>query len=242
MPKGPGNPCCRLEDFVTLTLTKQFARLPVMNPLSVAALLYVGGSVLAAAQVAISYPSPGAVFSRPQIVAIQAIAATNASEVDFYQDDVKKAAVTNSTANTFAYNWIMTSTNNGTTAWTAVALDSAGQNSWTSSVASVRVQIPESQPPVILVQPRNRKVVIGRLATFGVIADGAPPVSYQWVFNDAALPGETNASLQLTGVKTNLAGSYSVTVSNAYGFVTSTQATLKVVKPLPRPSGFRINQ
>src|ERR1700722_933420 len=100
-----------------------------MNPLSVAALLYVFGSMMAAAQVAISFPLPGTVFSRPQIVAIQAIAATNASEVDFYQDDVKKAAVTNSTANTFAYNWIMTSTYNGTNAWTAVAVDSAGQNS-----------------------------------------------------------------------------------------------------------------
>ncbi len=212
-----------------------------MNPASVVVLLYLVSGWVANAQVSISNPSPGAAFSHSQVVAIQATVATNASEVDFYQDDVKRAAVTNSVGNTFAYDWIMTRANNGTNVWTAVALETVGQNLWTSSVAPVVVNIPDSQPPVILVQPRNRKVVIGRIATFGVIADGAPPLAYQWVYNGTALPGDTNVTLKLTGVTTNLAGNYSVTVSNAYGFATSSPATLKVVKPLPVPSGFRVN-
>jgi len=36
-------------------------------------------------------------------------------------------------------------------------------------------------------------------------------------------------------VTTNIAGGYSVTVSNAYGVASSSMATLKVIKPLFRP-------
>jgi hypothetical protein len=46
--------------------------------------------------------------------------------------------------------------------------------------------------------------------------------------------------LELTDVSTNLAGNYSVTVSNAFGVVTSSPAILKVVKPPKPPSGLRI--
>jgi hypothetical protein len=90
------------------------------------------------------------------------------------------------------------------------------------------------------VQPRNRKVVVGRLASFGVTADGAAPLAYQWFYNGMALPNNTAATLKLAGVTTNIAGIYSVTVSNAYGVASSSTATLKVIKPLMPPTGLRI--
>lgn len=213
-----------------------------MLPAAAAILFYFISGFVVDAQVAVTAPFSGSVFSNAQIVAIQATVATNVREVDFYDGQIKKAAITNTTNNIFICDWIMTSASNGTNEWTAIALDSAGQNAWTSSVVSVAVKIPESLPPVILVQPRNRKVVIGRIATFSVIADGTPPLAYQWFFDGAALTGGTAATLKLTGVTTNIAGNYFVAVSNAYGVVSSRPAVLKVVKPLPPPSGFRIAQ
>jgi len=212
----------------------------IVRPVSVLCCLYFISGVIADAQVCISSPSAGATFSNPQIVAIKATLTTNAARVGFYNGKVEKAVVTNSVANTFAYDWVMTSADNGTNVWTAIALDSAGQNAWTSSVVSVAVKIPNSLPPTILVQPRNRKVVIGRLASFGVTADGATPLAYQWFYNGTALPAGTAATLKLAGVTTNIAGAYSVTVSNAYGVASSSPATLKVIKPLLPPTGLRI--
>ncbi len=212
----------------------------IVRPVSVLCCLYFISGVITDAQVCISSPSAGATFSNPQIVAIKATLTTNATRVGFYNGKVEKAVVTNSVANTFAYDWVMTSADNGTNQWTAIALDSAGQNAWTSSVVSVAVKIPSSLPPTILVQPRNRKVVIGRLASFGVTADGAAPLAYQWFYNGTALSNDTTATLKLAGVTTNIAGAYSVTVSNAYGVASSSPATLKVIKPLLPPTGLRI--
>ena len=212
----------------------------IVRPVSVLCCLYFISGVIADAQVCISSPSAGATFSNPQIVAIKATLTTNATRVGFYNGKVEKAVVTNSVANTFAYDWVMTSADNGTNEWTAIALNSAGQNAWTSSVVSLAVKIPNTLPPTILVQPRNRKVVIGRLASFGVTADGAAPLNYQWFFNGAALPAGTAATLKLAGVTTNIAGAYSVTVSNAYGVASSSPATLKVIKPILPPTGLRI--
>lgn len=220
--------------------TNTFDRPPWMNEASAAILLYVISGLIVEAQVSISTPLSGVVFSNAQIVAIQATANPNASEVDFYDGKIEKAAVTHLINNSFAYDWIMTSTNNGTNDWTAIALDAAGRSASTSSVVSLIVQIPDSEPPTILVQPRDRTASIGHSAILTLTADGAPPLAYQWFFDGAALPGGNTASLELTDVSTNLAGNYSVTVSNAFGVVTSSPAILKVVKPPKPPSGLRI--
>jgi len=85
-----------------------------------------------------------------------------------------------------------------------------------------------NQSPVITMQPTNQVVGEGGTATFSVIASGTPPLSYQWHFNGTNLAAATNASLTLTNVLTNQAGSYSVTATNTFGSTNSQAATLTV--------------
>ena len=97
----------------------------------------------------------------------------------------------------------------------------------TSSVANLVVL----DPPVILSQPTNLIVTLTSNATFNVIASGSPVLSYQWNFNGTNISGATNTSLTLTNVRLNQAGGYAVWVTNKYGSIMSSNATL-VVNPL----------
>jgi len=71
----------------------------------------------------------------------------------------------------------------------------------------------------------------GSAVTFTVSALGLTPLSYQWWFNTAVIPGATNWTYTLTNVLTGDAGSYSVVVTNSLGSVTSAAALLAVNAP-----------
>ncbi|MCO5053496.1 MAG: immunoglobulin domain-containing protein [Verrucomicrobiae bacterium] len=86
-------------------------------------------------------------------------------------------------------------------------------------------------PPTIGSQPLSQTVAVGSTVTFNVVANGTPPFSYQWRFNGTNWLGGDGASLILSEVQTNQAGSYTVTVSNAYGSVISAAATLTIGEP-----------
>ena len=86
--------------------------------------------------------------------------------------------------------------------------------------------------PFISLQPTNRTVYAGNIATFTVVAGGDAPLGYQWLFGDSPLTDKTNATLALIAVQPTNAGNYSVIVSNSVGSVTSSIAIL-TVKPLP---------
>ena len=79
----------------------------------------------------------------------------------------------------------------------------------------------------------------GANVTFSVAATGAAPISYQWYFNNAAISGATSASYALSNVQTSQGGTYTVTLTNPVGSVTSSGALLTVgtVTPPPSPSG-----
>jgi hypothetical protein len=90
-----------------------------------------------------------------------------------------------------------------------------------------------SGPMVITQHPQPRTIPRDRGATFQVSAEGASPIRYQWLFNGAELTGATNASLAITNAQLFNDGSYSVLVSNGYGSVTSSPATLTVlIRPM----------
>src|SRR5262249_37224571 len=57
-------------------------------------------------------------------------------------------------------------------------------------------------------------------------------LQYQWVFNGTNLPGATNATLVLTNIQSNQAGTYAVNVSNLVGQLASTGATVTVLGPV----------
>ena len=97
--------------------------------------------------------------------------------------------------------------------------------------------VPTSGPPLIIAQPANLNVVLGSNVTFTVSAAGSTPLAYQWKFkgtnlvNAGNVSGAVTAALVLTNVLTNASGNYCVVVTNTYGSVTSSVATLNVILP-----------
>jgi endonuclease/exonuclease/phosphatase family metal-dependent hydrolase len=83
--------------------------------------------------------------------------------------------------------------------------------------------------PFITTQPQDQIATVGDNVSFGVVAGGTAPFSYQWSSNNVSVPDATNDTFTLFGVGTNLNGStYSVTVTNIAGATNSQMATLTV--------------
>jgi len=85
--------------------------------------------------------------------------------------------------------------------------------------------------PLIIEHPTSQLLPVGENTLLRVSANGGSPLSYQWVFKGAALPGATNATLVFDGIRTNQAGTYVAIVSNSGGSVTSAVTTLTVEFP-----------
>jgi hypothetical protein len=105
----------------------------------------------------------------------------------------------------------------------------------TVDIGAYEFQAAASQPPYFLSEPIAQTVAQGSNATFTSVADGPPPLGYQWNSNSLTIPGATNVSLTLTNVQLRESGTfYSVTVTNLGGATTSANAPLTVT-PLPSP-------
>ncbi|HHY84410.1 MAG TPA: hypothetical protein GYA07_02560 [Verrucomicrobia bacterium] len=94
--------------------------------------------------------------------------------------------------------------------------------------------------PSITMPPSDLVVLEGQNASFSVVASGTAPLSYQWYFNDVAIPGATSSLHIVAGAQAADAGGYHVVVTNSVGAVTSVVATLTVV-PVPEagiPDGY----
>ena len=95
--------------------------------------------------------------------------------------------------------------------------------------SSVAGKGPPDVTPFVTAHPKDQRVTIGNDAVFQVTATGAPPLSFQWHRNSDVLPGATTQNLVVSSTQNNDGSSYSVTVSNAYGFVRSISASLTLV-------------
>lgn len=84
------------------------------------------------------------------------------------------------------------------------------------------------RPPFIVSQPASVLVELGSNAVFTVEAGGAAPLSYQWKFNQASISGATAATLVISNVQLAQAGSYAVVVTNSFGAITSSPASLRL--------------
>lgn len=86
--------------------------------------------------------------------------------------------------------------------------------------------------PIIIFQPTSTQfVLVGTNAFFSVAASGEGPLSYQWYFENHALPGQNASSLLLSDVQLTNAGNYTVVIANSSGSVTSAPAALMVGSP-----------
>ena len=99
----------------------------------------------------------------------------------------------------------------------------------TSAVAALTVNL----PPNIATPPQSQTVRVGQDASFTVSAGGTEPLAYQWRFDGTNLPGAVEDQFVRANAQTNHAGTYTVTVTNVAGAVTSAPAGLTVNPWLP---------
>ena len=163
------------------------------------------------------------------------VAALVGSDVSF--------AVTANGSSPISYQWKFNGTNiasatNAALPLLNVQLTDAGNYSVTitngggvtNSTAAVLTVSP-GLPPSITSQPLPQMVQVGNNAVLTVGVTGSAPLSYQWSYNGSNLAGATNATLLLNSVQTNKAGTYAVTIANAFGATNSLGALLTVFPP-----------
>jgi hypothetical protein len=85
-----------------------------------------------------------------------------------------------------------------------------------------------SQAPIISTSPQSTTVTQGQQATFTVSATGAPPLTFQWIRAGTEIPGATNPTYSFQTTIGDSGVVFMVKVSNNFGSVTSSGATLTV--------------
>jgi glucose/arabinose dehydrogenase len=97
-----------------------------------------------------------------------------------------------------------------------------------------RIHFATNQPPGINAQPANTTVGLGQTATFSVAATGSQPLSYQWQRGGVDIAGATSSSYTTDPLAFSDNGAtFKVTVTNAFGSITSATATLTVLNNQP---------
>ncbi len=123
-----------------------------------------------------------------------------------------------------------TSADNGAL-FTVTITDTVG--SVNSSAATLTINF----PPTISSQPTSQSVTAGQSATFSVAATGTATLTYQWKKGGTAISGATAASYTTPATTSADNGTqFTVTVTNAFGNVTSNAATLTVTASGIAPS------
>ena len=102
----------------------------------------------------------------------------------------------------------------------------------------LQIQIPN---PGITTQPISQTNPTGATVAFSVVPSGNSPFGYQWQANGGSgytnltdggiISGSGTSTLTLNGVTVNNALTYQVIVTNSYGAITSSPASLTVIAP-----------
>jgi hypothetical protein len=170
----------------------------------------------------------------PQILAAPApLTATVGSSVEFsvtaagsgtlqYQWSLNNIPISGATAPTLTLYLV-----NASDAGSYTVLVANSQGAVVSAPAVLTIQS-LSVPPFITADPSKTSATAGSPASFTVGASGNGPLTYQWLMDGAPIAGATAATLTLPAVQTADAGTYSVTVGNSAGSVTSMGAVLSV--------------
>jgi hypothetical protein len=121
-----------------------------------------------------------------------------------------------------------------------IAVDSAG-NIYVSNTGSSTIRkgilAPLNTPPSITTNPTNTVGYPGFTVTLSVNASGTAPLIYQWYYNGIALSNSSNisgvnsANLSISNFSSASAGQYYVTVTNTYGSVNSSIASVSTPTP-----------
>lgn len=83
--------------------------------------------------------------------------------------------------------------------------------------------------PSIKTQPSSQTVSLGQAVSFSVAATGFPTLAYQWRKDGINITGANAASYQITSAsQADHSSKYSVTVTNSFGSVTSSNANINI--------------
>jgi len=82
--------------------------------------------------------------------------------------------------------------------------------------------------PSIAAQPQPVTVSVYETASISVTAGGTTQLYYQWLFDGTNISGATSSTLTISNVMQTNLGTYAVVVSNVFGLVTSSNATLSM--------------
>jgi hypothetical protein len=85
--------------------------------------------------------------------------------------------------------------------------------------------------PQIVQSPFSQRVDQGAPVVLEVSVTGTAPMTFQWLKDGVALPGQTNASMRIASAQSGDSGLYQVQVGNAGGTVFSSAASLEVREP-----------
>lgn len=125
--------------------------------------------------------------------------------------------------NTMPYTSVVPRTNSsGTVQW--VTITNTGPTIWLDGFSVVWL----SAPPEIISQPQSASAFPGHPIALTVGVTGTEPLSYQWYFDNEAIPGKTSRILNIDAVSRTSAGEYFVIITNAFGAVTSAPAPLNI--------------
>lgn len=86
-------------------------------------------------------------------------------------------------------------------------------------------------PPSITDEPDDLSIFQGGDAVFFITTTGTSPLTYQWCFDGADIPGANTQSYTNVNVQPMDAGGYTVVVTNTAGSATSRVAVLTVIPP-----------
>jgi sugar lactone lactonase YvrE len=101
--------------------------------------------------------------------------------------------------------------------------------------AKVRVGILAATPLRLVSEPADTTTFLNRTTLFQVSATGPAPLAYQWSKDGSPIPEATEPAYRIPATSTAAAGTYSVTVTNPMGTVTSRNAVLTVDSEVPTP-------
>ena len=101
----------------------------------------------------------------------------------------------------------------------------------TSSIGNVTLLY----PPTIVSNPISVNLSLHGSNTLSVSASGTSPLSYQWTFNTTNITGATGTNYSITNFAQTNIGNFAAVVSNPYGVVTSTLASVQMIPSLTIP-------
>ncbi len=142
-----------------------------------------------------------------------------------YQWSKNGVSIPGATAATYA---ITSTSSSDAGTYRVVVTNSLG----TANSSAVTLTVtPAGSAPTITTQPAGQSVIASFNASFSVSASGTAPFTYVWRKDGGTVVGGNSPTLALNGTTSASAGSYTVTITNAVGSVTSAAATLVVDAP-----------